>query len=1227
MTQPRLLPLSLLAFAALAACHLFSPAEAAAQSLDPRTYLKPNVMILLDTSGSMMWPSDVQSMYPWITTFASKNSTNYTCDSATDKSLCQCYTRNNNGSYSFQSSRCGCGANNNFTNVPDKSNKRSRMMVAQEVLTGRFYENLVASACVTSPTGQETVLARLRGDRNTFVPQYDDGMLDLYREHVKFSLMTFDSDTDTGTAASNGYSWGPNATANRSDYNGTYDTTIINYLGTTFPKTYNLGAKHDTSPIGALVSSGFSDDFASIAATNQKVQTQIITATAENGTPTAALMYDARHYYNNHCDERDPTQTCSFGGSRGKDVYAACRPKAAIVVADGGDSYHECYNPNTRSWLNSNGGVSYYSGCYPYPFNIYQTADIQAEKLLQENDIKTYVIGFGPDVEYDQNLRRMAFKGGTCDDINGPDCYFKAENFDEMYEAMTRILSEMLATSTSRSRSATTSRTSFRDDNVGMYEVSASFRTTPGDPFWYGSLERVTYACDANSDLVPTEVKDFADGLKNRDTSDRQLLTSTASLASGSAMPKLDAARASDGSLLFPTCTATQNDQVLVRKSKSRTGGTVYYYETPSSADYIVFPGGCQSNTDCPTANGTTYACLRGKCEPTVTGTSACTDTLNSCCTPGSGDCNMMCYAGSCKQLQTQCTTHSQCDVDSNGDGTIDDLDTQNRVCHLGTCTRGWRSSCVDRSIRRQPLGDIAHSNPLIVVGPELDLPIPSYQAFRQRHGNRDTMVYVGANDGMLHSFLLGELTPKADFQEGDEVWAYIPQTVQSRLGNLRYGREVFVDGSAVAKDIRLYNGQYPDDLASEWRTVLIGSLRAGGRAYFALDVTDPYNPKYLWEVNSDKAGFDQLGLSYGEAAMGMVTVIGGDGKPVEKAVAILSGGVPSTTSTTQGKAVFVVDLATGQLLRKINTLTGTTSPMNTVSGAVTAFNAFPGAVLSRAFMGDSKGRLLRLDLSKTDPLDWTLSVFYDPLPQFGTNASLEPVLFPPAVALNSSNQLVVLYGNGNVDNLASYGTNKHFAISLTEEITIVDGVQEVNAALNWITKFDNDGEKMTSSPTIFNSVAYFSTFVPNDLPCDFGYARLYAADFDTGSSLLRPVAAHSLDQNTSTELSMDFATGTVILGVEVANRPSCVPSRDNQTPPSGGGSYQANPTDIKSSKSQSPQLILHTGAKPFGDNANGSAPSTTNTPAVEQKVDKLLVDLPQPDRALKALSWSAVYM
>lgn len=122
-------------------------------------------------------------------------------------------------------------------------------------------------------------------------------------------------------------------------------------------------------------------------------------------------------------------------------------------------------------------------------------------------------------------------------------------------------------------------------------------------------------------------------------------------------------------------------------------------------------------------------------------------------------------------------------------------------------------------------LGDIVGSSPLHVGKPAAGIADASYLAFIQANASRRAMVYVGANDGMLHGF-------SAD--TGAEQFAYVPSPVYPRLSALTmqdYQHSYFVDGQLVAQDAQV-NG--------DWRTYLVGGLGGGGQGVFALDVTNP---------------------------------------------------------------------------------------------------------------------------------------------------------------------------------------------------------------------------------------------------------------------------------------------------------------------------------------------------------------------------------------------------
>ncbi|GAJ07995.1 unnamed protein product, partial [marine sediment metagenome] len=108
-------------------------------------------------------------------------------------------------------------------------------------------------------------------------------------------------------------------------------------------------------------------------------------------------------------------------------------------------------------------------------------------------------------------------------------------------------------------------------------------------------------------------------------------------------------------------------------------------------------------------------------------------------------------------------------------------------------------------------------------------------------------MIYAGANDGMLHCF---------NDSTGDEMWAFIPNDQLPNLKNLLTEHRYYEDANAMAADVWFPNPPGTDDFKNknEWRTVLIFGQRQGGWNYSALDVTDPYNPDFLFNFDTSMA-------------------------------------------------------------------------------------------------------------------------------------------------------------------------------------------------------------------------------------------------------------------------------------------------------------------------------------------------------------------------------------
>ncbi len=134
--------------------------------------------------------------------------------------------------------------------------------------------------------------------------------------------------------------------------------------------------------------------------------------------------------------------------------------------------------------------------------------------------------------------------------------------------------------------------------------------------------------------------------------------------------------------------------------------------------------------------------------------------------------------------------------------------------------------------IRDSRQGDIVNSSIWYVDAPASNYSFAGYKAFSSAQRQRLPMIYVGGNDGMLHGF---------SAVNGEEQIAYVPKGVMADLPPLSapsYTHRYFVDGSPFTGDLKVGAG----NAAADWRTYLVGTLAAGGKGYFLLDVTQPGN-------------------------------------------------------------------------------------------------------------------------------------------------------------------------------------------------------------------------------------------------------------------------------------------------------------------------------------------------------------------------------------------------
>ncbi len=286
---------------------------------------------------------------------------------------------------------------------------------------------------------------------------------------------------------------------------------------------------------------------------------------------------------------------------------------------------------------------------------------------------------------------------------------------------------------------------------------------------------------------------------------------------------------------------------------------------------------------------------------------------------------------------------------------------------------------------RALPLGDIVHSTPQLVGapvtryrddwGPDAPENAQPYSGFGRLHADRRRVVYVGANDGMLHAFDAG--TRRADDDPagpgwsagtGQELFAYVPSAVFPELNELPaedYGHAYYVDATPRIGDAFI---------GGEWRSVLVGGLGRGGQGIYALDVTDPdavseasADEAVLWEFGE----IDDPDVGYTYASPLIVRLH--DGRWAAMFGNGYNNSAPDARASPTGEAsLFIVDLETGLLIRKLGTGAGSPGTPNALAPP-TAVDLDNDDIVDLVYAGDLQGNLWKFDLSSSVPSRWEM--------------------------------------------------------------------------------------------------------------------------------------------------------------------------------------------------------------------------------------------------------------
>jgi len=285
---------------------------------------------------------------------------------------------------------------------------------------------------------------------------------------------------------------------------------------------------------------------------------------------------------------------------------------------------------------------------------------------------------------------------------------------------------------------------------------------------------------------------------------------------------------------------------------------------------------------------------------------------------------------------------------------------------------------------RTHKLGDIVSSAPLYVGAPNGMTQTPDYLAFATTNANRTPVVYVGANDGMLHAF---------DAATGTERFAYVPNGVFNnlvKLANPSYNaqHQYFVDGSPRVADVKFASD-------GSWHTLLVGTEGAGGNSVFALDVSAPDSllteaqvaQAVLWEFSDA-----DMGLTFSEpeivtTAAGWMVMVGN-----------------GYNSLNQKPVLYGIDPQSGALLAKVDLCAAVPAACNSAVAnglsSVAVVNSYGqvSAAANVAYAGDLQGNVWRVDITDPNPANWIVSVMFQATDPSGAP---QPITTVPAVTLN----------------------------------------------------------------------------------------------------------------------------------------------------------------------------------------------------------------------------------
>jgi type IV pilus assembly protein PilY1 len=488
-----------------------------------------------------------------------------------------------------------------------------------------------------------------------------------------------------------------------------------------------------------------------------------------------------------------------------------------------------------------------------------------------------------------------------------------------------------------------------------------------------------------------------------------------------------------------------------------------------------------------------------------------------------------------------------------------------------------------DDSGARHSMGDPVHSEPAVLIYSEGSAGTTGYE----------TVVFVTTNDGYLHAI---DATAAADGSDlsssGTELWSFIPQELLPDLADLYENAASSAKHYGLDGPVRLLKYDQDGDgtvevtgsAATSDRVLLYFSTgrNANVARYYALDVTDKEDPKFLWSLS--EADLPGLGQTWSPPTLAKVNVSGATQNP-QKLVLIFGGGYDADEdgynfnaddASPVGNRIFMVDAKSGALLWSAGD-SGTDLELermtHSIPSPVSVLDIDNDGYADRMYVGDMAGQLWRFDI--TNGANAAGLVAGGVLASLGakdegtpTMANTRRLYASPDVALiepvGGYSFLNVAIGSGYrghplntevEDRLYSFRDYHPFTpmsqddydawdVVLDADMTDITGDIEAviaEGAAGWKLDLPNSGEKVLASARTLNNTVYFTTYEPSTAvveyedPClsgSTGTNRLYAISVFNGAPVKDRNGDHEIDADDSR--SEDLGQGGIAPGVSL---------------------------------------------------------------------------------------------